>query len=59
MKRKLDLQKVEAALKRAAKDGVSGSRDARSGRMNPSEAEHDATADVKSRGAGALENSER
>jgi hypothetical protein len=33
MAKKLDIQKVEAALKRAAKAGVSGSREARSGRF--------------------------
>jgi hypothetical protein len=31
--RKLDLTEVEAALKRAARAGVSGSRDERSGRF--------------------------
>jgi hypothetical protein len=33
MEKKLNIQKVEAALKRAAKEGVSGSREARSGRF--------------------------
>jgi hypothetical protein len=33
MKRKLDLTKVEAALKRAARTATKGTRDARSGRF--------------------------
>jgi hypothetical protein len=33
MKRKLDLTKVEAALKRAARTATKGPRDARSGRF--------------------------
>jgi hypothetical protein len=35
MKKQIDRAKVEQALKRAAKEGVSGSREARAGRFIP------------------------
>ncbi len=35
MKRKIDLDKVEAALQKAGRDALTGSRDVRSGRFIP------------------------
>jgi hypothetical protein len=35
MNKKLDIEKVDAALKRAARTAVTGSREARSGRFVP------------------------
>ncbi len=43
--KKLDLEKVEEALKRAARTAVTGSREARSGRIRPANHDHHLKAD--------------
>jgi hypothetical protein len=39
MKRKLDIAKVEAALKRTAENGINGPPEARAGRFHPAPAQ--------------------